>query len=122
MAGPWQSLHRAGESAQVGYPLLDPGNAGELGDSIVGISPAYIELVTTGAETRTLQDPTVGGQILILTMKTDGGNCTVTTATKNTNAGATTIVFGDVGDTAVLVSIYNGTDGYRWSLVATEGI
>lgn len=122
MTAPWQAIHRAAESPQVSYKVPDPGDAGELFDNIAGVSPAYVEITTAGAETRTLADPTVVGQLLIITFYDDGGNCVITTATKHTVAGATTITLADVGDTAILVAVNNDTDGLRWSLLATEGI
>ena len=54
--------------------IKDRGN----GDLIPITQAGYVELATTGAETRTLGDPIFRGQTIDLTFITDGGDCVVT--------------------------------------------
>ena len=72
--------------------IPDPGNAGSIDVSHSG----YVELVTTGAETRTLPDPTFKGQIIDFT-------------------------FADIGDHQRLVGFWNSTDGWEWREIANDG-
>jgi len=67
-----------------------------------------------------LKDPVKSGQVIILTLKTDGGDCAVTADTSVNTAGNTVITFGDAGDTVVLTSIPNGTSGYKWIITAND--
>lgn len=68
-------------------------------------------VVTTGADALTLADGSVVGQVKIITLKTDGGDGTLTPANfKN----GTTITFADAGDTVILQ-----WDGTEWAMVAT---
>ena len=101
------------------FDPADPGNAGKI--TATG-NWTVVELVTGGSgETRTLADPQKSGQIIILTVKTDGGgDCAVTADTSVNTTGNTVITFGDAGDTVVLTSIPNGTSGYKWIITAND--
>jgi len=99
--------------------MLDPGNGKAM---IVDRDRGIVELVTAGAETRTLGNPTKSGIELSLTMKTDGGDCVVTAATAINAAGNTIMTFNDAGDTIVLLSIPNGNSAYRWKVVGNDGV
>ena len=96
--------------------LTDPGNAG----AIPVTDSGHCDLVTTGAQTRTLAAPTYVGQMLIVSLKTDGGNCVITCATTVNQTGNNTITLDDAGDAILLVAKANGTNK-RWSVVSNDG-
>jgi hypothetical protein len=83
------------------------------GVGAIDVTSLVTEIVTTGANALTLADG-VDGQIKILAMKTDGGDGTLTPATKT---GFTTITFDTAGDGCVLV--FTTTTG--WICVANNG-
>ena len=76
--------------------------------------------MTTAAQTRTLAAPTYVGQQLLLSMKTDGGNCVITCATTVNQTGNNTITMDDAGDAILLVAKANGANK-RWSVVSNDG-
>ena len=97
--------------------IADPGNAGAIPVTASG----HVDLVTAGAETRTLAAPTDVGQVLCLEMKTDGGNLTLTCATGLNQAGNNTAVFNDAGDALVVVGVAVGGNK-RWRVMANDGV
>lgn len=98
--------------------IADPGN----GNTIDTEESGYVELVTTGAETRILADPAFIGQQLDLFFKTDGGDCVVTTSSPMNQAANNTLTFADVGDHVRLVGHNNPTDGWEWRQVVNDGV
>ncbi len=93
----------------VQWLITDPGDAGAIDVTRSGIC----QLVSGGAETRTLAAPTSPGLRLILAFKTDGGDITLTCATTlNVNAD-NTITFDTAGEMIELVSVPSGSN-YRW--------
>ena len=98
--------------------IADPGNAGTIEVESGG---GYIELVTAGAETRTLADPAFKGQTLDLTFITDQGDCVVTASSPLNQNGDTIMTFADVGDHVLVVGFWNSTDGWEWRQVANDG-
>jgi predicted RecA/RadA family phage recombinase len=96
--------------------LADPGNAG----AIPVTDSGHCDLVTTGAQTRTLAAPTYLGQLLLVSLKTDGGNCVITCATTVNQTGNNTITLDDAGDAILLVAKANGANK-RWSVVSNDG-
>ena len=110
----------------VGYELLiaghvptDPGDGGAL---TVDRSPVTYELVTTGAETRTLPDPVKSGLLLVLSMKTDGGDCVVTADTAINAAANTIMTFDNAGDSILLWSIPDGATAWKWKVMGNDGV
>ena len=99
---------------------FDQGDPGSGGSITATGNWTVVEMVTAASEARSLKDPVTSGQIIILTVKTDGGDCAVTAATSCNTAGNTVITFGDAGDTVVLTSIPNGTSGYKWIIIAND--
>ena len=97
--------------------IPDPGNGGTIDVSRSG----YLELTTTGAQTRTLPDPTFRGQVLDIVFIVDGGDCVVTASSPVNQTGNNTITFTDVGEHTRLVGAYNATDGWEWKTVANDG-
>jgi predicted RecA/RadA family phage recombinase len=96
--------------------LTDPGNAG----AIPVTDSGHCDLVTTAAQTRTLAAPTYLGQLLLVSLKTDGGNCVITCATTVNQTGNNTITLDDAGDAILLVAKANSTNK-RWSVVSNDG-
>jgi predicted RecA/RadA family phage recombinase len=96
--------------------IADPGASGAIPVTASG----YVDLVTAAAETRTLAAPSFKGQQLLLSMKTDGGDCVVTCATTVNQTGNNTITFNDAGDAVLLVAKTNGAN-IRWSVVSNDG-
>ena len=91
-------------------PLI--GSADTLtGAGAVSLTTLVTIIVSTGANALTLADG-VTGQIKILTMKTDGGDATLAPTNKN----FTSLVFNDVGDSAILIF-----DGAKWNVVSNNG-
>lgn len=96
----------------------DPGDAGAISFGRWG---THIPLVSAGAETRTLANPTGLGQMLTLEMQTDGGDIVVTVASAYNQAGSTTITFDDAGDFITLIAVQVGTN-LRWRPLAGDGV
>lgn len=97
--------------------MADPGNAGRIN---VSEDLQICEMVSAGAETRTLANPTKAGIRFVLRMLTDGGDITVTAANGLNVTGNTSAVFADVGDLLSLVSVSH-TTGYRWQIEVNVG-
>jgi len=97
--------------------IADPGDGGAIPVSASG----SCQLVTEGAETRTLADPTAVGQWLNLSFKTDGGDCVITTASPVNQTGNNTLTFADVGDHLLLIASQDGAD-IEWRVVANDGV
>lgn len=93
--------------------IPDPGNAGTIDVSRGGMC----EISTTGAETRTLPDPTFRGQQLDIVMVLDGGDCVITASSPVNQTGHTTITLSAIGGFIRLVGKYNATDGWEWQEV-----
>ena len=83
-------------------------NAGE-----VAVTAPRCVVTTTGAALLTLADG-VPGQVLCISMRTDGGAATLTPTNLKKY---TTITFNDVGDQAVLEF-----DGLEWEVVRNNGV
>ena len=96
--------------------IADPGNAGAIPVTASG----HVDIVTAAAETRTIAAPSFAGQELLVSMKTDGGDCVITVATSIDQAGHTTITLNDAGDCVLLVAKINGANK-RWSAAFNDG-
>jgi predicted RecA/RadA family phage recombinase len=96
--------------------IADPGNAG----AIPVTGSGHVDIVTAGAETRTLAAPSFLGQMLLVSMKTDGGDCVITCATTVNQTGNNTITLNDAGDAVLLQAKANGANK-RWSVVSNDG-
>jgi predicted RecA/RadA family phage recombinase len=95
----------------------DPGNAG----AIPVTDSGHVEIVTVAAETRTLAAPTYLGQMVLVSMKTDGGDCVIAVATTVNQTGNNRITLNDAGDAVLLAAKANGTDK-RWTVVSNDGV
>jgi predicted RecA/RadA family phage recombinase len=96
--------------------IADPGALGAIPITDSGC----VDIVTATAETRTLAAPTYTGQMLLVSMKTDGGDCVITCATTVNQTGNNTITLNDAGDVVLLVAKTNGANK-RWSVVSNDG-
>jgi len=89
--------------------IADPGD----GEAIPVTASGRVELVTEGAETRTLAAPTFGGQELQLGMKTDGGNCVVTVTGCD---DGDTVTFANTGEVVYLQAVAKAA-AYVWRVI-----
>lgn len=108
----------AGAGSEPVTHLTDPGDAGAI--SVSGYEDGYLDLVTEGAETRTLADPSKPGQRLTINLKTDGGDAVLTAASPVNNTGNNTITFSDVTDVVFLQAVSSGDDP-KWRVVGSDG-
>jgi len=92
--------------------MPDPGDGGTIR---VSEDLQILEMVSAGAETRTLAAPTKPGIRVVLRLMTDGGDLTVEAENGFNSAGDTVATFADVGDVLSLISVSTAT-GYRWEL------
>ena len=95
--------------------LADPGDTGEIPIDRSG----YVAIVTAGAETRTVADPQFIGEELLLYMKTDAGDATITFSTAFSEAGQTVVVFSDVGQFMKVVAVESGSS-IVWRVTAQQ--
>ncbi len=106
-----QTLHVGGlVLARVGSATTVAG-----GVLAIPVTHRYVAKTTGGAEALTLANG-FPGQILTISLVADGGDGTLTPATKT---GFATIVFADVKDTATLMYI---DDTVGWIIIGTAGI
>jgi hypothetical protein len=102
-------------------PLMidDPGDAGNI---VIDRYGAQVPMVSgSGAETRTLIQPTKAGILCMLVLETDGGGDLTLTVTGGYNgSGDTAIVFDDAGDYVVFMSVKVGTSFY-WKAISQDG-
>ncbi|WDI44772.1 hypothetical protein [Bremerella sp. P1] len=101
-----------------GLISVDPGDGKKI---VPSKTIDYINLVTSGAETRTLPDPVFEGIELTLNLKDDGGNCVVTASTAINATGNTVMTFADESDVIVLKSVNKG-GSYVWRVVGNDGV
>lgn len=106
------------ETYRASHAKQDPGDAGVL---VVDRSPCAFDLVSAGAETRSLSDPLRSGLMLLLNMKTDGGDITVTADSAFDEDGSTVMVFSDAGQFVLLTSVAVGS-AFVWRAVRSEGV
>lgn len=107
----------ADEKTRVDNTIADPGDAGAIPVNRSG----YVPLVSAGAETRTLADPTFIGQQLLLSFKADGGDIVITAASPVNQTGNTVLTFADIGDMLQLIGCADGAD-IEWRVVANDGV
>ena len=96
--------------------IADPGNAGAIPITRGGVC----HIVTAGAETRTVADPTRSGLRMSLYFLTDGGNAVVTFTSPVNQAANNTLTLADAGDSCDLVSHRDGASAYAWRVVNSD--
>lgn len=119
-AGVWL-INLTPPNGDVAFPfntqeVADGGNASALPAN----RSANVNIVTTGAQTRTLAAPTASGFILMLNMQTDGGDCVVTVASAINATGNNTITLNDAGDSIVLYSARQAS-AFVWRVMVNNG-
>jgi len=97
------------------HAMPDPGNGGTIR---VTEDLQILEMVSAGAETRTIAAPTKPGLRFVLRLMTDGGDVVVTAAEGLNPDGDTVATFADASDILQLMSVSTAT-GFRWEV--TEG-
>tara|TARA_Y100000310_G_scaffold283894_2_gene306199 strand:- start:337 stop:708 length:372 start_codon:yes stop_codon:yes gene_type:complete len=112
---PLKQIHAVGVEPR---NLGDPGASG----NILTHQAGFINLVTGGAETRTLDDPKWVGQKLQLNFETDGGNCVITADSAINQTGNTIMTFADAGDHIELVGARDGAGDFEWRVIANDGV
>ena len=96
--------------------IADPGDAGAIPVTDTG----HCEIVTATAETRTLAAPTYLGQMLLLSMKTDGGDAVIAVATGINQTGNNRITMNDAADSILLVAVASGGN-ILWRVACNDG-
>jgi hypothetical protein len=93
----------------------DPGNAGAIANNLSGsLALTY----GAGAETRTLANPIVVGQVIAISVASAGaGTCAITVAGAINQAGNTVMTFNNVADFIQLTAINRGGN-LRWQVSA----
>lgn len=99
--------------------IPDPGASGTI---VVDRDMGICALTTTGAEARTLPAPADIGIRLSLCLEVDGGDCTLTVTGGYDEAGSTTMVFNDTGDSVNLISVAEGLRTYVWRVMSYDGV
>jgi|GEM_PF-2051140 len=113
------SAHRIlADLFRAGFETVDPGNAATF---VIDRDMVTIPIVTAASETRTLGAPTKAGLQVLLSLKTDGGDCVVTVTGGYNQANSATITFGDAGDWCLLTSVCTAAATYAWRVVGGEG-
>jgi hypothetical protein len=97
--------------------IKDPGDAGAIPTHVSGV----VNLISAGAETRTLPAPKVEGQTMQFNFKTDGGDCVITAAAAVNQTGNNTLTFADAGDHLYLQAVRLAT-ALVWRVVANDGV
>lgn len=96
------------------FQTKDPGASGTIS---INKTPCFVNLVSAAAETRTLARPTRVGLRVLLHMRTDGGDITLTVTGGYNEAGSTTFTFFDVGQWIEFISCESAGTFY-WRKVA----
>jgi hypothetical protein len=104
--------------ADVPAAIADPGDAG----AVVVTASGHLDIVTTtiGGETRTIAAPTFAGEIMSISLKTDGGTVVIAVATTVDVAGHNRITLDDAGDSIGLIAIASGAN-LRWRVLFNDG-
>lgn len=96
--------------------IADPGNAGAIPVTASG----YVDIVTAGAETRTLAAPSFKGQSLLISFKTKVGNCVIICASTVNAAGNNTITLSAAGQAVKMIAKTSGAN-ILWAVDMNDG-
>jgi predicted RecA/RadA family phage recombinase len=99
----------------IANPITDPGNGGA-----IPVTGGNVQIVTAGAETRTLAAATAIGVGILIVMKTHVGNCVITVASTINSTGNNTITMSAAGQAIELVSIITGST-FEWAVRFNDG-
>ncbi len=108
----------ANAAKPLSFVIADPGT----GQAIPVTASGHVDIVSGGAgETNTLAVPTFAGQVLALSLKTDGGgDRVITVADPHIDGTNNTITLNDAGDTVLLLGVAIGAS-FGWRLVVNVG-
>ena len=103
------------------YEILDPGSGG-----VIKLTRMFqnVALVTAAAEARTVPAPAKAGLIQSISMRTDGGDATVTFTGGFLNASGaavSTATFTAVGNTLLLLSVRTSATAFKFIVLANSG-
>lgn len=114
------SGHRAAHDlAKSPLSIVDPGAGGTI---VIDRFGGICEMVSAGAEARTLADPTAAGIQATVRMRTDGGDITLTAANGLNVAGNTVATYDAVGEQLHMTSVETATAGtFRWEVLVNTG-
>ena len=108
---------RLATASIIPHEITDPGDAG----AIVVTDSGFCNLVTTGAQTRTMAIPAAEGLEITLNMLTDAGDAVVTVASAVNAAGNNTLTFDATSDVIRMLAVDNsGT--LAWRVIANDGV
>lgn len=113
----WRVVRSEGVLLNLAGVISDPGDAGAIPVNLSGL----VALVSAGAETRTLANPTFRGQTLGLHCDTHVGNIVVTAASPINVANNTVMTFGAVSECITLEAITVG-GSLAWQVRANDGV
>lgn len=114
------SAHRmTSDLHQAYYKLADPGNAGTIS---VDRNGCVVDLVSAGAETRTLGRPTHVGDDVCLHFSNDGGDIVVTVTGGFNEDGDTTFTFSDEGQYVCFRAFVTKAGVYFWRKISDYGL
>ena len=105
-------------AVNAGGIIDDPGTLG----AIAPVNGVCAMVTGTAAETRTLAIPSNVGDILTMTLDTDGGgNAVVTVASAINQSGVNTLTFASAGDTISLRARTQGGTN-KWTLISNDSV
>ncbi len=99
--------------------MADPGASGII---YVDRSPATVPLKSATTETRTLSAPTKPGDQVLIYLRTDGGDVTLTVTGGYNEDGDTTFVFTEVGQFIKLEAIETAVGTLLWRKISDYGL
>jgi|ETNvirenome_6_85_1030632.scaffolds.fasta_scaffold01368_4 hypothetical protein len=99
------------------HEITDPGDAG----AVPVTDSGFCNLVTAGAETRTMAIPAAEGLEITINMLTDGGNGVLTVASAVNATGNNTLTFGATSDVVRFLAVDNGGT-LAWRIIANDGV
>lgn len=109
-----RQMHDSGGS----FDQIDPGASGTITVDRWGT----IALTSAAAETRTLAAPTRQGARVVITMKVDAGDITMTVTGGYNEDGDTSYVFSDPGQFVIFESIESAVGTFVWRKTTDYGI
>jgi len=118
------SAHRTLNDLSRAFDSIGPGQIEDPGDAktITILQWGQIcSVVTAGAETRTLAQPTKPGMECKIVLDTDGGDLTLTVTGGYNQDGNTSITFDTAGDWVKFHSVKVGAS-YYWRVLGSEGV
>jgi len=112
------ALTLANAAKPLSFAIADPGD----GEAIPVTASGHVDIVSgAGGETNTLAVPAFAGQVLAITLKTDGGgDRVITVADPHIDGTNNTITLNDAGDTVLLLGVSIGAT-FGWRLVVNVG-